>query len=338
MAEDDGKLVLLLGSPRSGTSWLAKIFDSHSRVIYRHEPDSVLKSPGLPFVPELAEQEQWRDQAASYLSALQEERGSKSAGSLPMFRKEFRGALPEYARRFYSNSVKVIEALAGKVGLSIAPQIPDWISPVKKEKAVYVIKSVDSLTRTGLFARAVPSAKVVHIIRHPCAFVASEIRGEKLSVMQIDTFLPSQVKMSQAIARGMDITVLSAMSREQQLASLWMLQNEKVMQEMASNPNYRAVVYEDLCKSPEETAMELFAFCGLEWDKQTADFISLSTEYKGSDNERYFQVVRDPLKAANKWRKELSADQIKAILEVVSDSQPGRLFQSEAHAEQEKVQ
>src|SRR4051812_19968507 len=33
-------ITLILGAPRSGTSWLGKIFDSHPDVVYRHEPDS----------------------------------------------------------------------------------------------------------------------------------------------------------------------------------------------------------------------------------------------------------------------------------------------------------
>jgi hypothetical protein len=49
--------VLVLGSPRSGTTWLAKIFDSHPGVLYRHEPDQLTASePGLP--PE-AQIRQW---------------------------------------------------------------------------------------------------------------------------------------------------------------------------------------------------------------------------------------------------------------------------------------
>ena len=31
--------ILLFGMPRSGTTWLGKIFDSHPQVLYRHEPD-----------------------------------------------------------------------------------------------------------------------------------------------------------------------------------------------------------------------------------------------------------------------------------------------------------
>ena len=30
--------ILLLGSPRSGTSWLAKILDTYENVFYIHEP------------------------------------------------------------------------------------------------------------------------------------------------------------------------------------------------------------------------------------------------------------------------------------------------------------
>jgi len=326
MARDESRLILLMGSPRSGTTWLAKIFDSHPRVIYRHEPDSVLKSVGLPFVPELAEVDKWRAQARDYLAELQEVRATKTAGSLPMFRKQYRGVLREYCRRLYINVAKAFEAVVEKFGVKISIQIPDWILHPTIHRPVYVLKSVDSLTRTYLFSSAAPAAKVVHIIRHPCAFVASEIRGEKLNVMQIETFLSTQVKMSQAIVRGLDMVTLQAMSREQQLASLWMLQNEKVMHEMAKNPNYRVVVYEDLCRSPADTARELFEFCDLEWDEQTQHFISRSTNYQGGGNERYFQVVRDPLKAAFKWRNELDDKQVNSILEVVSGSAPGRLY------------
>ncbi len=37
--------ILVVGAPRSGTTWLAKIIDSHPDVLYRHEPDEVLPPP-----------------------------------------------------------------------------------------------------------------------------------------------------------------------------------------------------------------------------------------------------------------------------------------------------
>ena len=44
----DGALsapILILGAPRSGTTWLAKIIDSHPDVLYRHEPDAAIPGP-----------------------------------------------------------------------------------------------------------------------------------------------------------------------------------------------------------------------------------------------------------------------------------------------------
>src|ERR1700712_3636289 len=43
--------ILVMGAPRSGTTWLAKIIDSHPDVLYRHEPDAMLPGPS-PLTPE----------------------------------------------------------------------------------------------------------------------------------------------------------------------------------------------------------------------------------------------------------------------------------------------
>lgn len=329
MEQQKPPVILLVGSPRSGTTWLAKIFDSHRNVLYRHEPDSVLKSPGLPFVPESNELTEWTDQATSYLDKLLQVRSSKSAGSSPMFRKDYRGIVREYGRRGYINALKAMESAASRTDWKPSLDIPDWIPERKAKNLVYAIKSVDSLTRTRLFSEARPDAKIVHIIRHPCAFVASELRGEKLKLMQIDTFIDAQVRMVQATRRGLNAAQLESMSREAQLASLWMLQNEKVIEEMQDRRNYKIVVYEDLCESPLETAKELFEFCDLDWDNQTEQFIGLSLGHDSSaGGERYFQVVRDPLQAAFKWKKELSEQQISNILSAVRESLPGQLYAS----------
>ena len=39
--------ILIVGAPRSGTTWLAKILDSHPDVLYRHEPDEVVPCGAL---------------------------------------------------------------------------------------------------------------------------------------------------------------------------------------------------------------------------------------------------------------------------------------------------
>src|ERR1700757_2925244 len=46
--------ILILGSPRSGTSWLAKIVDSHPDVLFRHEPDEASGTRANPTAQLLA--------------------------------------------------------------------------------------------------------------------------------------------------------------------------------------------------------------------------------------------------------------------------------------------
>ena len=53
------KLVFPLGAPRSGTTWLAKLFDCHPDVLDRNEPDSVLQDPNLPLICPLDAVEQY---------------------------------------------------------------------------------------------------------------------------------------------------------------------------------------------------------------------------------------------------------------------------------------
>jgi len=44
------RIILVFGMPRSGTTWLGKIFDSHMDLIYLHEPDSEIKLKGIPLL------------------------------------------------------------------------------------------------------------------------------------------------------------------------------------------------------------------------------------------------------------------------------------------------
>src|SRR3984885_3831463 len=87
------RVILILGAPRSGTSWLAKIFDSHPDVLYRHEPDTVLRDYNLPWMCLPAQVPAYRDAARDYLRRLFDTATLKTAGSLPIFPKRYLGAV-----------------------------------------------------------------------------------------------------------------------------------------------------------------------------------------------------------------------------------------------------
>jgi len=77
--------ILILGSPRSGATWLAKIFDSHPDILYRHEPDEL--SPARKSMP-----------PAEQITELISQRGLRSAGKRPFFREAFRPVPLEVVR------------------------------------------------------------------------------------------------------------------------------------------------------------------------------------------------------------------------------------------------
>lgn len=46
----NNKILLIFGIPRSGTTWLGKLFDSHPDIVYLHEPDSQFRTNNVPLL------------------------------------------------------------------------------------------------------------------------------------------------------------------------------------------------------------------------------------------------------------------------------------------------
>lgn len=319
------RFAMLLGSPRSGTTWLAKIMDSDPTVLYRHEPDSINVRPDIPFVPEKKDIAFNIELTREYLDILQMERAVKSSGSQPMFRKDYRGTTAEGLRCLVILGVKGGERILGNSSFLSRWQIPDLANQTAKSNQTVFIKSVSSLCRAYMFSQAYPELNIIHILRHPCAYVASTVRGKKLGLLSDDAYIDTLAGMPEASAYGFTLDKLSAMSRVEQLAARWMLQNSKVIQEMEGNPRYRQVIYEDLCNDPRGVAEALFEFLGLEMTGQTYDFIEQSSGGEARKN-RYFDIKRDSAKAATSWKSELAGEQIDSIRRVVSRSSAGRLY------------
>lgn len=320
--------VFLQGSPRSGTTWLAKIIDSDPNVLYRHEPDSINVRPDIPFVPTFDAASQDLQVVREYIEQLCGEAASKSSGSQPMFDKDFRGAGAELCRRFIILALKSGERLPAVGKIFTELQIPDFIQPNSAVMPTLFIKSVSSLCRTFMFSQAYPQSKFVHILRHPCAYVASTIRGKKLGLLSDDAYIETLASMPEAQQYGLSLDSLSAMSRIEQLAARWMLQNSKVIDEMRDSNNYRQVIYEDLCNDPYTVVASLFDFLALRMSQQTRNFIASSSAAKSGET-RYFDLTRDSAAAASSWRQELSEQQIEQVKSVVSRSPAGQLYFSE---------
>ena len=314
---------LIVGMPRSGTSWLAKIYDSHPGTLYRHEPDSVRPIRTLPIVAlRLGEvrAETIRNEVFACLRA----RSSRIAGPRPVFAKRFRpGARGALYRSWYYGA-KAASQVFGPV------TVPDLVSRRATPGPRIVWKSVEAATRIGALAEALPEARIVFIVRHPCGQIASVVRG-----LATDRFargaglgnhhgiLGSLLAVPLAAKRGVTPDALSALSAVERAAYRWLLSVEAALVGMDGRTNCMTMRYEDLCGEPERATRALFEFSGLDWNDQTARFLAASTH---QDDSQYYSVFKNPLRAANRWRDEMRPADVRAVTEVVRESAAGALY------------
>ncbi|MCB2101293.1 MAG: sulfotransferase [Rhodobacterales bacterium] len=309
-------MIIMLGSPRSGTSWIAKIVDSHPDVLYRHEPDSLVRCPGLPFMPTKAQGEEFADLAGRYLDGLAKVRMPKSACSIPTFPKSFRGGMANSIHDALVYGVKSSQVmLRNRLRLGV----PDLVTRGGPGRPRIAIKSVDSLGRAYAFSLAKPQAKIIHIIRHPGGYVASRKRGLELKKLGAATFIEEMAEMEETKAMGWTEYDLQKMAFEEQLALHWAVLNERAYGQTAGQPNYLPLVYEDMCLNSQDLSRKLFADLGLAWSDETETFLNACLR-KESGGERYYQVVRNPLDSAFKWKSELDGPTIDRVIAVASRS------------------
>lgn len=318
------RLICVAGSPRSGTTWIGKTFDSHPGTLYRHEPDSTHRPANLPLQILERDYDTYARAALEYVQRMLAERDAKTSGILPVFPKSYYGALGNRARRY---SVVMVKALS-RTGLEW--RIPDFVSHRDVATVRLVWKTIESLGRVGILARLLPAARFVHVVRHPCGHIASTLRGEARHKFTSDNVAAEDFGIFELLLgteslrnRGIDMGDIEAMTPVERLAVRWVAMNEQPMLQTTAAANVLSVAYEAICEDPLTEYAALFDFCGLDFASGTAAFLRDSTSH---DDSSYYSIRKDPAKAANKWRDELEPAQADLIRAIVADSLPWELF------------
>src|SRR6185312_11279825 len=240
----------------------------------------------------------------------------------PLFPKSYKSATGLYA---YRMGVSV-----AKVASRVHRNFPCLCRPTGagREAMRVVWKSIESPVR--------PDARALHLMRHPCGYVASVLRGEAAS--RFGDLIPSSedLWMFKALlatntgkTHGLSLEDIKQLTPEERLAWRWVLTQEKILADIASCERVLTVRYEDVCANPLATTRRMFEFTGLGWQPQTESFIRASTHATETD---YYSVFKNPLASAERWRSELAPQVIERILRILRISPVSRFYPEDVQA------
>ena len=305
--------LIIMSSGRSGSTWFAKLFDTHPDVLYRHEPDSVLHHHSLPFHPAQDEQDTYVDSAREYLKTLEDVRTVKTTMRRPFFEKSFRSPVAEKLHHAAGYLAALGERLKAPPALT---PIPDLMSSDNAPKLL-VMKSVSSLGRMALFAEADPNARFIHLIRHPAAVAASKLRGVEAGVLKANSYHEAALTLPEARHYPFTKEEAAGWSFPEQCTLAWLVFNDTTAASMVNNDHYRAVHYENFCTNVDIALPALFSFSGLSWNNKTQTFLASLNDTVASNN-KHFSIMRPPTASLYKWKTALSPDQIAGIKYITS--------------------
>lgn len=146
-------VTVILGAPRSGTSWLGKIFDSHPDVIYRLEPDSTFVGKRLPSFYE--KNAGSSADARTYLRRLADICTTKTVRVLPIFRKSHCSRSAHLVRLLKIYSLLLLERAQGRIETARTVQLANRNAVDAVRSHPVVLKSASLLQHAGFFACSV---------------------------------------------------------------------------------------------------------------------------------------------------------------------------------------
>ncbi len=316
---------LLFGMPRSGTTWIGKIFDSHPSTLYRHEPDSQSPISIIPLFPNHSDALQHSKNSSElneFISSMPYVHDSKVCAKLPFFKKVYLNYLQNTFLKgsIYATKLSFLPILQKQLIYS-----PDYHRKINRIHLVW--KSIESLGRLEFILRKHSNFKGIHIIRHPCGYIASVLNGEKKQ--QFTTLQPSSedygifeflLKSESAKQYNLTLEDLKKLEPIERLAWRWVLYNENTLTSCINLDNYTFIYYDNLCKNTLSESKRLFEFSKLTWNRQSEIFVRSSISSKNKGNSSYYSIYKDPEQASNKWKTQLSEEKIQKIMNIVNKS------------------
>ena len=322
-SNDNPNLILLCGLPRSGTTWLGKLFDSSPHTLYRHEPDSVERLSWLPLYVE-EEVEGGKEKILEYVQNIPYISDSKVSASMPVFKKSYMGPGKQM---LVDQTLRIIK-VCSKLGLE--SQVPGFCTPSDPSHFRLVWKSIESSGRLGFLSEHLERKRIIFILRHPCAITNSVARGGLKQFNNYDVVEDWEVFQALLDTRegkkwGVSFEQIKEMKPLERIGWKYLVTMEKAIEDLKGKKDCKLVVYEELCENSLPIIQDLFEFCNMTFEEQSSSFLKQSTSRTDS---RYYSLTKLPLDAAYKWKKQLDPSDQKLLLKLLERSPLARFWSS----------
>lgn len=314
------RTVAILGMSRSGTTWISKVVDSSPDVFYLHEPDYVVPVNCVPLVTSVEDVAVWGGYIQDYIAGFRGVCSARSVLKKPMFPKKYLdGVSSRLGFAWFTARLRIDQVVSRLTGGSPTRSWPDSVDRAK----VVAWKSVELTGNLGVFLRALPEQQVLHVIRHPCGFVDSLIRGENKGLLETKVPVTEDAGLFDfatrtGVARKLGIRTCdwSTLSKVERMAYFWLCMNEQAAEDAEGMSNCMQVYFDEFCIKPLELSKQIFDFFGLPFTQQTENFLATSSVVSKWSN--YFSVSRQSEQVPGSWVGRLEADDAKAIIKIAT--------------------
>jgi hypothetical protein len=309
-------IVWLLGRGRSGTTWVARMLAAHIDCLYKHEPFLQGKQ---------SQYRHWLDRVCSdadYSDALQD--------LVKIFQKPVHDVdYPPFNRRLGWNRSPTIMRALWQLAKVVPKTMPafQWYGTAEISKVRNVlIKDVNFPNERVPVLWSAIHPRIIALLKNPYASVVSaasfyggdpRVRPEWIARVREVIRSPGHQQFECFEGK------LNQMSFDAFEALRWRIQSEPLAQFVHNRDNCTAITYETCCMDPIASIKALCSVAGWEYATSIQKEILKSTDGKASWRERRrgrYLTRRDPVKAANAWKRHMTPERRREVDSVVGES------------------
>jgi hypothetical protein len=280
-------LVFILGTQRSGTTWLANIFDSHPDCLHFYEPFA----PAYGIFPYFPDEFVFLEPPATRIAARLRhdlprlvERRSRLFDPVHASRRQFEfeawlmGGIEAWGRRTRAGA-PAFASQFNLLHLNRIGQQPVAYFPKSDHIRLHAIKEVRLYFKVPFLAETFPEARFIHVVRHPAAVVNSMVnflkRGRLVEIRDhIDDFADTVAAQPRFEAYGPLLDHIRRGTLPEKLAAYWRVANETLARDAAAlGERTLPVVYEELAIDPLSRVDRILRWCGLAVAPETDAYV-----------------------------------------------------------------